>query len=668
MTTVKIGRIGSFDFNPRGNLWMKDESGFGHKLLSKMGWSKGKGLGKNENGITESLKVKSKVGHKGVGWEENLPFGMDTHDFDSVLEDLNKKFQKSNGDKVKTNDNSISIEKRSHQFKNRLHYQKFIKGKDVSRYSDKDMDGIFISKTLKSEAKSVPEETTPTSVSNHSDDVSSDDLIAFKSELNMTDYFAHKLKNKFGKLSEANISSKEEPKCIDTDKKSSEREATRKKRKKELKNTKKTKEIRLSEPEIIDNTKTNLSSEEALDRDIVEECSLKISKLSEANISSKEEPKCIDTARKSTESEATRKKRKKLKNSKKTKERLSEPEIIDNIKANLSSEEVLDGNIVEECSSKISKISKVNISFKEEPKCMDTDRKSTESEATVKKRKIELKDTKETKKIRLSEPEIIDNTKTDLSSEELVGDIVEECSSKISNNKSLKKTELSDKKSKNVLQRTIQVLKSCLKNKSKNSGKFWLNNQTKNVSFNDNISYKIIEDDFAELDIKPSKDESSETFEELLNSSDSDTEDEEELLNLSSDSETTEDDEELLNFSSDSEITEDEEETRETKSCGLIDSNSISNKLDEDELLNDSSQCGPLKNSLPNDAEEDVEERPGCFDLPKSDNSNYNSWLESQRIAIKMKIYQKSLKKFKKHPVLRGTNLLEIKGYGNWGF
>ena len=31
-----------------GNLWANDDNKFGHKLMEKMGWEKGKGLGANQ--------------------------------------------------------------------------------------------------------------------------------------------------------------------------------------------------------------------------------------------------------------------------------------------------------------------------------------------------------------------------------------------------------------------------------------------------------------------------------------------------------------------------------------------------------------------------------------------------------------------------------------------
>ena len=42
-----------------------DEDKFGHKMLEKMGWSKGKGLGANEDGNPDHITVKHKADTKG---------------------------------------------------------------------------------------------------------------------------------------------------------------------------------------------------------------------------------------------------------------------------------------------------------------------------------------------------------------------------------------------------------------------------------------------------------------------------------------------------------------------------------------------------------------------------------------------------------------------------
>ena len=69
-----------------GNLWANDETKFGQKLMEKMGWSKGKGLGANEDGRVQvgklaeemssdgsislqHVSVKQKDNNKGVGFE-----------------------------------------------------------------------------------------------------------------------------------------------------------------------------------------------------------------------------------------------------------------------------------------------------------------------------------------------------------------------------------------------------------------------------------------------------------------------------------------------------------------------------------------------------------------------------------------------------------------------
>ncbi|GFU22348.1 hypothetical protein NPIL_664881 [Nephila pilipes] len=480
MTSVKIGRDRKFDLNPRGNLWMEDQNKYGHKLLLKMGWSQGKGLGKKENGITENIKVKTRTRNTGLGWTKKLPVAIAIPEYEAVLENLNKKFQNSSGNVVKTDDLK-SIEERSYQFKNRLHYQKFIKVKDVSRYSDKDMNGIFISKAMKSEPESVPVETTVTNVVINSADVGVNGFKhIFKSELSTADYFTQKLKNKFGESSKTNINSKEEPQCV---------------------------------------------------------------------------------------------------------EKLS----------------------------------------------------LTESQVNSKKRKKELS-SKKSKKYRLSEPEIIDHVEENSSNQKVHNDDMdEEHSSEIFSNKIFKEAKLSRKESKKHKKDKVHVLKSCMKKCLKNSTKFWFDKTSKEVSFSDNVSCKIIEDDCDELDEETLQNEATETVVEFLNFNSNDDES----------SETTEN-----------------KETSEINNSNIVNANSTSKEFVKDELFDCTSQ---LKKSVPDDVKRSKGKHE-CLDLPKCSSSNYNCWLESQRIALKMKIYTDMCEAIETHSVLCKTNLLQLKGYGNWGF
>ncbi|KAI0561937.1 Protein PXR1 [Gracilaria domingensis] len=56
---------GSID--ARNQAWANDKSRFGLKMLQKMGWSEGKGLGRDENGRTNALRAKKNFGKEGLG-------------------------------------------------------------------------------------------------------------------------------------------------------------------------------------------------------------------------------------------------------------------------------------------------------------------------------------------------------------------------------------------------------------------------------------------------------------------------------------------------------------------------------------------------------------------------------------------------------------------------
>ena len=49
------------------SFFKKDKSGFGFRMLQKMGWNEEKGLGKNEDGISTSLKVTKREEGLGLG-------------------------------------------------------------------------------------------------------------------------------------------------------------------------------------------------------------------------------------------------------------------------------------------------------------------------------------------------------------------------------------------------------------------------------------------------------------------------------------------------------------------------------------------------------------------------------------------------------------------------
>lgn len=140
--------------NPRGTLWSKDENRLGLRMMEKMGWKKGQGLGNKEDGILEPIKTRPKNNYKGVGFQDRDDQWMAHHDaFNALLKHLN-----DGNNTSLAQPNIMSLEEKSKNSKSRVHYKKIVLGKDLSRCTEKDFLCILGKPTQKEseEATSQP--------------------------------------------------------------------------------------------------------------------------------------------------------------------------------------------------------------------------------------------------------------------------------------------------------------------------------------------------------------------------------------------------------------------------------------------------------------------------------------------------------------------------------
>uniref|UniRef100_A0A1B0G5T6 G-patch domain-containing protein n=1 Tax=Glossina morsitans morsitans TaxID=37546 RepID=A0A1B0G5T6_GLOMM len=170
----------SYLLTPRGQPLYEDENRFGSRMLEKMGWSKGKGLGVNEDGTQDFVRLRYKQDSKGLGFQDRDDQWTQHEDsFDGLLKSLNdgnlncEKISETEIPKInsvfqgnresmetaadtskkfKEKTSGMSLEERSRKSKARVHYKKFTKGKDLTQYSEKDLANIF-GKTFTEEKK-----------------------------------------------------------------------------------------------------------------------------------------------------------------------------------------------------------------------------------------------------------------------------------------------------------------------------------------------------------------------------------------------------------------------------------------------------------------------------------------------------------------------------------
>jgi len=200
--------------DPRNTRWANDTSKFGYQMLTKMGWSEGKGLGHKENGALSHIKVKSRKSNAGVGMKKSHDDDWISHqdDFNALLSQLNQGGTDS--------DKKISsLEQRVKMSKKKILYTKFVKSKDLSNASTHDLACIFgqRSKSAPSTPQLSDEEGTDSDVSTAScptikDSVTEHGVVTVNTGVSVADYFAKKM----AALKKAQVPIPEEPAKEDT--------------------------------------------------------------------------------------------------------------------------------------------------------------------------------------------------------------------------------------------------------------------------------------------------------------------------------------------------------------------------------------------------------------------------------------------------------------------
>lgn len=155
-----------------------------------MGWTSGKGLGANEDGMTEHIRVSYKNDTQGMGFTGNDDKWTEHEsNFTELLKTLNTGNTVENGDKLKVE----SLEKKSKVSRSRVHYHKFTRGKDLSTYSEKDLANIFGKKNLEELSKPVNVKDNQESEKENVEDKTFG--VETHNRGSMLDYFKNKMPN-----------------------------------------------------------------------------------------------------------------------------------------------------------------------------------------------------------------------------------------------------------------------------------------------------------------------------------------------------------------------------------------------------------------------------------------------------------------------------------------
>jgi len=121
--------------DPNNKKWANDSSAFGYKLLQRMGWREGKGLGAKEDGLVEHVKAKRNLENRGVGCDAKSSDNWlhNASGFSDLLCKLNAAYAQPIPEAAP----------QPHTLPKHLIYTKRHRAKKVRDYARKDIDAIM---------------------------------------------------------------------------------------------------------------------------------------------------------------------------------------------------------------------------------------------------------------------------------------------------------------------------------------------------------------------------------------------------------------------------------------------------------------------------------------------------------------------------------------------
>lgn len=131
-----------------------------------MGWAKGKGLGVREDGVSEAIRLPVKLNSEGIGYKEVDNTHELADEYEKVLASLNQKYRSNNSSasssvcQEEEEDSGKESQSSQRSIRVRHRYTKIRTAKDVSSYSQKDLNIIFAIKKSESSLPSSPSTTT----------------------------------------------------------------------------------------------------------------------------------------------------------------------------------------------------------------------------------------------------------------------------------------------------------------------------------------------------------------------------------------------------------------------------------------------------------------------------------------------------------------------------